>query len=90
MLCRSRKRILNEIKGRMMKDTVLLEAKPADPYKRVFKLQLAVGGFDMAAFDFDTYCEFFKITIDFYSHICYTDTMRADFPNSSIVQQEKL
>ena len=44
-------RILNEIRGRMMEDIVLLETKIAHPEKKVFKLQFAVGEFDMVVFD---------------------------------------
>lgn len=44
-------RILSEIKGRMMEDIVLLETKLANPQKQVFKLQFAVGEFDMVVHD---------------------------------------
>ena len=44
-------RILNEIKGRMMEDIVLLETKLANPKKEVFVLQFAIGEFDMVVFD---------------------------------------
>ena len=44
-------RILNEIKGRMLEDIVLLETKIANPKKQVFVLQFAVGEFDMVIFD---------------------------------------
>jgi len=44
-------RILSEIKGRMMEDIVLLETKLARPDKEVFKLQFAVGEFDMVIHD---------------------------------------
>lgn len=47
-------RILNEIKGRMMEDIVLLETKLANPKKEIFVLQFAVGEFDMVVFDPDT------------------------------------
>ena len=40
-------RLLSEIKGRMMEDIVLLETKTARPENYVFKLQFAVGEFDM-------------------------------------------
>ena len=46
-----RERILNEIMGRMMEDAVLLETKLAQPKKRVFVLQFAIGEFDMVVFD---------------------------------------
>ena len=44
-------RILNEIKGRMMEEIVLLETKKAMKDKEVFKLKFAVGEFDMVVFD---------------------------------------
>ncbi len=44
-------RILDEIKGRMMEDIVLLETKMANKDKKVFKLQFAVGEFDMVVVD---------------------------------------
>ena len=44
-------RLLSEIRGRMMEDIVLLETKIAYPEKKVFKLQFAVGEFDMVVFD---------------------------------------
>ena len=47
-------RILNEIRGRMMEDIVLLETKMARPDKNVFRLQFAVGEFDMVVVDPET------------------------------------
>ena len=44
-------RVLNEVKGRMMEDIVLLETKLANPKKQVFVLQFPVGEFDMVVFD---------------------------------------
>lgn len=44
-------RILNEIKGRMAEDIILLETKLAYPKKNVFKLQFANGEFDMVISD---------------------------------------
>ena len=44
-------RLLSEIRGRMMEDIVLLETKIAHSEKKVFKLQFAVGEFDMVVFD---------------------------------------
>lgn len=44
-------RLLSEIRGRMMEDIVLLETKIAKPDKKVFKLQFAIGEFDMVVFD---------------------------------------
>lgn len=45
------RRILTDIKGRMLKDIVLLETKLATPKKQVFVLQFPVGEFDMVVFD---------------------------------------
>lgn len=44
-------RIMNEIRGRMMEDIVVLETMMANPDKEVFKLQFAVGEFDMVIVD---------------------------------------
>ena len=44
-------RILNEIRGRMMEEIILLETKMAYPDKYVFRLQFAVGEFDMVVLD---------------------------------------
>lgn len=44
-------RIINEIKGRMMEDIVLLETKLFKKNCEVFRLQFAVGEFDMVVFD---------------------------------------
>lgn len=56
------KRILSEIKGRMLEDIVLLETKIANPKKEVFVLQFPVGEFDMVVFDPDTSsCQIFEI-----------------------------
>lgn len=55
-------RILSEIKGRMMEDIVLLETKLANPKKQVFRLQFAVGEFDMVIYDPSTItCEIYEI-----------------------------
>ena len=55
-------RILDEIKGRMMEDIVLLETKMANKNKEVFKLQFAVGEFDMVVVDPATNtCEIYEI-----------------------------
>lgn len=63
---RERKRIqegiLDEIKGRMMEEIVLLETKKAYPEKSVFKLKFAVGEFDMVVCDEkDVTCEIYEI-----------------------------
>lgn len=44
-------RLLNEIRGRMMEDIILLETKMANPERKVFKLQFTVGEFDMVVFN---------------------------------------
>ena len=44
-------RLLDEVKGRMMEEIVLLETKLSRPDKKVFKLQFAAGEFDMVVFD---------------------------------------
>ena len=44
-------RILNEIKGRMLEDIILLETKLANKKKNVFRLQFAIGEFDMVIAD---------------------------------------
>lgn len=55
-------RILNEIKGRMMEDIVLLETKIAKNGKDVFKLKFAIGEFDMVVFDPTTLsCEIYEV-----------------------------
>lgn len=55
-------RIMNEIKGRMMEDIVILETMMANPDKEVFKLQFAVGEFDMVIVDPAAItCEVFEI-----------------------------
>lgn len=45
------KRIIDEIKGRMMEDIVLLETKISKKHCEVFRLQFAVGEFDMVVFN---------------------------------------
>ena len=44
-------RILDEINGRMLEDIVLLETKLTNAEKMVFRLQFAVGEFDMVVVD---------------------------------------
>ncbi|MCM1468051.1 MAG: AAA family ATPase [Alistipes sp.] len=44
-------RIMDEIKGRMMEDIVLLETRISKKNCEVFRLQFAVGEFDMVVFD---------------------------------------
>ena len=56
------KRVIDEIRGRMMEEIVLLETKMARPDKQVFQLQFAVGEFDMVVFDpKNACCEIYEI-----------------------------
>ena len=52
----TRESILNEIRGRMMEEIVLLETMMAKPKCEVFKLIFAVGEFDMVVFDPEAAC----------------------------------
>ncbi len=55
-------RIESEVLGRLMEDLLLLETKMAYPHKKIFKLQFAIGEFDMVAFDPKTAsCEIYEI-----------------------------
>ena len=55
-------RLLSEIRGRMMEDIILLETKIAKPDKKVFKLQFAVGEFDMVVYDQKTLtCQIYEV-----------------------------
>ena len=55
-------RILNEIKGRMMEEIVLLETKLARSDKEVFKLEFLIGEFDMVISDEEAEkCEIYEI-----------------------------
>ena len=55
-------RILSEIKGRMMEDIVLLETKLSKKNCEVFRLQFAIGEFDMVVFNPDEgTCEIYEI-----------------------------
>ena len=55
-------RILDEIRGRMMEEIVLLETKFARSEMHVFQLQFAVGEFDMVVFDpAHACCEIYEI-----------------------------
>lgn len=76
-------RILEEIKGRMLEEIVLLETKKAFPQKEVFKLQFAVGEFDMVIFDEENAeCEIFEIkhtdhiTPEQYRHLIDSEKLR--------------
>lgn len=50
------KRILNDIRGRMMEDIVVLETQIAKPDCEVFKLVFATGEFDMVVFESENEC----------------------------------
>ena len=55
-------RIIDEIKGRMMEDIVLLETKLSKKKCEVFRLQFAIGEFDMVVFNPDEgTCENYEI-----------------------------
>ena len=56
-------RILEEVRGRMMEDIVLLETSKSDrKHKRVFKLTFAVGEYDMTIYDSrENTCECYEI-----------------------------
>ena len=55
-------RIIDEIKGRMMEDIVLLETKLSKKNCEVFRLQFAIGEFDMVVFNPDEgICEIYEI-----------------------------
>ena len=55
-------RILNEIRGRMTEEIVLLETKMAFPKRRVFRLQFTMGEYDMVVVDPDTVtCEIYEV-----------------------------
>lgn len=55
-------RILDEIKGRMMEDIVLLETQLSRKKCEVFRLQFAVGEFDMVVFDPEAgSCEIYEV-----------------------------
>ena len=49
-------RILDDIKGRMLEEIVQLETKKANLNLEVFKLQFAVGEFDMVVYDPENVC----------------------------------
>ena len=55
-------RIIDEIKGRMMEDIVLLETKLSKKNCEVFRLQFAIGEFDMVVFNPDEgTCEIYEV-----------------------------
>lgn len=57
-----KERILNDVRGRMLEDIVLLETKMAFPDKEVFKLQFSIGEFDMVVYDEKaSSCEIYEV-----------------------------
>ena len=67
-------RILSVVKGRMMENIVLLETKLRNPEKQVFKLQFAIGEFDMVVADPESLtCEIYEIK---YSDKCAPEQTR--------------
>lgn len=76
-------RILEEVRGRMMEDIVLLETfKSTKRHQRVFKLQFAVGEYDMVIYDAKlNTCECYEI-----KHSSKIVPMQARF----LVDEEKL
>lgn len=55
-------RILDEIRGRMMEDIVLLETRMARTDKHVFRLQFTIGEYDMVVADLNVpECEIYEI-----------------------------
>ena len=55
-------RLLDEIRGRMMEEIVLLETVQAKHDKKVFKLQFPIGEFDMVIYDQENLtCEIYEI-----------------------------
>ena len=49
-------RIMNEVKGRMMEDIILLETQMARRSCEVFQFQFAIGEYDMVVFDAEKCC----------------------------------
>lgn len=55
-------RILEEIRGRMMEDIILLETKLAHPEQQTFTLQFAAGEYDMVTFNAESVsCRLYEI-----------------------------
>lgn len=77
-------RLLNDVKGRMMEDIILLEcAKVADKYQKVFKLMFDRGEFDMVVYDSDlNACAIYeikhsdKVVEQQYRHLCNEEMCR--------------
>lgn len=49
-------RILDDVRGRMLEEIILMETKKAFPELEVFRLQFAVGEFDMVVYDPENVC----------------------------------
>ena len=75
-------RILNEIKGRMMEDIVLLETTKSCSSKSVFRLQFPIGEFDMVIVDPIT------ITGEIYEIKHSKEVVSEQYKN--LIQQDKL
>ena len=77
-------RLLNDVKGRMMEDIILLEcAKVADKHQKVFKLMFDRGEFDMVVYDSDlNACAIYeikhsdKVVEQQYRHLCDEEMCR--------------
>ena len=55
-------KILDDVKGRILEEIVLLETKKANPEKDIFKLKVAVGEFDMVVYDSENVnCKIYEI-----------------------------
>lgn len=55
-------KILDDVKGRILEEIVLLETKKANPEKDIFKLKFAVGEFDMVVYDSENVnCKIYEI-----------------------------
>ena len=88
-------RILNEIRGRMMEDIVLLETTMAKPEKEVFQLCFAIGEFDMVVVDERVpKCEIYeikhsdKVVPAQYRFLSYTEKQKAtEFRYGKIVRK---
>lgn len=74
-------RILNEIKGRMMEEIVLLETTIAKKEEKVFKLQFSRGEFDMVVVDTE------KVTCDIYE-IKHSDKI-VDMQYKNLIDEQK-
>lgn len=77
-------RILEQVRGRMMEDIVLLETvKASDRKQRVFKLQFAAGEFDMVVYhSSENSCQIYEIkhstqlVPEQYRHLCDSEKLK--------------